>query len=426
MTLSKILALTLFFDKSYDGHLLNQPKGTKMLRLKGILGIALLSLCLSGHSALIFTPSTPKVYPGSSVGDAFESVIVNSSEMGLSAIWRDSASNQIVTTISTDLGNSWSPLQTVGTGSIATFTWITGNQTGILSGNAQFHPDYSRPSYYTSFYSNGSWSSPKDIGGTVQSQATDGTRGIFLTSSEKLFLATWSWATFNPRTAVDQTVYVNISSDGINWLPEPIYVGLTYMEYNLPIFPTACIKDDLFLVTWLENNGQFDVKVTLSSDGGKTWSVPATAATAGMPQNACTNVNCFALPQGFLLTYSNEKLYSVFSADGIHWSNPSLVAIDSIEAGDYLPAVCGNECGIAIAWVGQVLARGGYDIYISTSDDLGATWSVTPLTQDGSVCEPQYLSDVSISIHNNQCVVGWKNREGNAVMCYGTLSCSGK
>jgi hypothetical protein len=371
---------------------------------------------LFGYGAATFTPATPLVYPGSSVANP-GGTIVSATSNGFMATWQDSGSKNLVTTISIDQGTSWSPLQIIGPTIPATYGWVTGNATGFLSGGVELDPSSTNITYFTSLYTPlaPSWTPPQNINGT-KLNFNNGTPGICLAASDKAFIASWAWVV-QDEPLLTQNIYASGSLDGIKWFAEPVFVGTTHYQNFLPVFPSACAKGDVFLITWLDNE-LFEVKVALSSDEGASWSDPVTVSIPGFTTISYPQVGCFACEEGFLLSYRDDvALYSVFSADGVRWSTSVVTTQVTQVVSDYIPAVSGNSRGFAIAWVGT-----DNNVYVNISEDQGMSWgSPIAVTHDGSVLSPN-ISNITLSIQNDQCILGWINSAGNAVTCYATFS----
>jgi hypothetical protein len=373
------------------------------------------------YGGAIFTPSNPVVYPGSSVANPGVP-IVQATVNGFMVIWQDSVTKNLVTSISKDQGTTWSPLEIVGPAIPGYLGWVSGNSSGFISGGAEWRADQRNLTYFTSVYTptTPTWSSPYNVGGQTQNYI-DGTRGISLAASEKAFLSAFSWTDQDSPTFI-QNIYANVSLDGVHWFDEPVFVGMTYNEYLLPVFPSACAKGDIFLITWLDNQSN-EAKVSISSDSGSTWSTPITAAVPGPTLNSSTQIGCFASDEGFMLAYrDDEALYASFSVDGEKWTTTQVTKHVTQEVADYIPIISGNSCGFVIAWVGTVSLGTREKVFVSISENQGKTWS-NPIDVSQDEFPTSYLlSNVSISTHNDQCILGWTNTAGKAVLCHATLT----
>ena len=374
------------------------------------------------YSTPTFTVSNPHVHSGSSLPDQRGIPIVTTSPDGYMAIWQNRDSNELVTTTSAD-GTNWSPLATVGPAIDNTLGWVSGNLMGYVAGGINFEASYIGYQF-ASFYSQASpkWTSLQGIGGSNKFQV--GSYGMFISSSNEFFVAGWSSNVDNDNL---YNMYVNVSLDGTKWFSEPLCVGTAMQVCCYPSFPSICTNNGKILYAWLDPSVA-GVNVSFSSDRGSTWSVPNQVAevpfTSELPID--TSVGSWANDRGYLLVYNGSLdkqrvLYALFSEDGIHWSSPSIVAFGLVEqVADLMPAVCGNTCGFVVAWVG-----GDHNVHVSISED-GINWgSPIDVTQDGSVTS-QYLQDVSLSIQDERCILGWRRSSGEAVTCTASLTCQTK
>ncbi len=361
--------------------------------------VALAMLATPGFCSGPLDFGTPSIVPDSSLINSSVPV-VSFTENGLMLDWQD-GSNDVIAQLSTTLGSTWeSPLE-AGSNASA-YPWLAGNQTGFVAARIELIAGFSSGNPMVSLYDilSNTWDSSVFLHAPGQSEVP-----ILVGSSPTGFIATWRLS--------NNDIYANVSLDGVTWQNPSINIGSGYTIFGV----TGCGNSEKFLAAWNDQATQA-IYVVTSSDNGSSWTTPAPAASVSSHiHNYC--VGSFANSQGFLLAYADadNKLWSIFSTDGITWSSPSLIATNLLSFYDITPSIGGTDSGFVVAWTDS-----SNNAKASFSKNNGTSWSVpAAITTDGSVVSFVYAG-VTISAYNDHCVATWQDSSNNAWISVSSIS----
>jgi hypothetical protein len=347
--------------------------------------IPMLGVC---SSPLSF--GAPMTVSGSSLLSNYSSPGISATNDGFMLCWQN-PSNDVIGSLSTTLGASWSPT-TVGMDSVA-YPSVAGNQNGFVAVWVVPPPGFGYGAVDGSFFDQESqmWGDPVVIDNSMNSDAP-----AFVGSCANGFIATW--------TRDYNSVYANVSTDGVTWQPSSVQIGGTYSLSSV----SGCGNGELFLVAWFDS-ATGSIYVATSANDGTSWNGPYTAVS-GVATSDDYGVGCFGNDQGFLLAYADESnnIWSVFSANGVDWGSPVQIGSDFQTGYAIFPSVSGTNEGFVVAWAG-----GDSNAYASFSGDNGTSWSSPPnaITSGGPVAVYSFAS-VNISAYNDHCMASWMQSNG--------------
>jgi hypothetical protein len=346
------------------------------------LAVPVLGVCASP-----FNFGTPIVVPGSSGIDTdYSQPVVASSSLGFAVCWQDGSTN-VWASNTTNLGSTWNS-DMVDANSSA-YPNIAGNGDGFLVTWIYVPPGYASGFPSSSLYDKDSltWSDPEDIDGLP-----DQSPPVFVGNAGSNFIAVW-------QSIVDSKIFVNVTSDGTTWLGSSPQVATGVDIKGV----TACGNNDKYIVAWNDLTDN-KIRVAYSSDSGTTWEPPYDVIDTTMSLYfGC--VGSFANQDGFLLVYSDngKNLWSIFSVDGLVWSDPTLIATDLLVINYFIPAITNTDKGFVVAWVDE-----NNNGFASLSSNNGGSWSSPSLITAGDIDVGNY-NGVSISAYQNQCMAAWVN-----------------
>jgi len=222
------------------------------------------------------------------------------------------------------------------------------------------------------------WTTPNLRVGDDVPGSTQGSPSIAVNSTGAVFLAWMDWRNGNAD------IYFAGSADG----------GATWTTPNKKVNTDAGIAAQSYprlavdgaskvYVVWVdERNGDSDVFVGVSSDGGMTWTDREITVESGVDPQYDPAISIDEAGDAYVVwedtRNANSDVYFAKSSDGgLSWSNPN-VQLTTEAAAQYFPTIAAGSAGVAYAaWRDN--RNGNYDIYLEKTADGGASWSTPPV-----------------------------------------------
>lgn len=176
----------------------------------------------------------------------------------------------------------------------------------------------------------------------------------------------------NPRR-----VYVDRSSDaGVTWLANDVEFATA--SGGQASTPSIAVEHPVVCVAWPEFNGSRSLHCNTSLDGGVTWQPTNTLIRANGYGLRLAAFGPLIFATWYEFTLSTSDVYFSSSNDsGLTWSSP--VVLNSGRTGT-APAIAVEYPNIYVAWADSRLRPPplpvvyAYDVYLNASSDGGATW----------------------------------------------------
>lgn len=321
--------------------------------------------------------------------------------------------SRIVSQRSTDGGATWAPDVHVATmthgvvvdpslatsGSLAVAVWIDANDGGVMELHCARSSD-----------GGATWSNSFRLDQDPFSLGFRSSPSVAISGST--VLVTWT-----DRRTGNYGVCARRSSDGgLTWSAE-FLVDQDAGSGN-QVDPTVAASGSTFVVAWSDDrDGDFDLYVRRSADGGVTWfpevridQDPGTG-TQGTPDVAVSGSNV-------VVVWSDDRgggtgLYARRSSDGgATWSTEGLVASTNTRR----PAVTVSGSNV-------VVVANGANVVSHTSSDGGATWIAT-MVMDGH-CAVPCTDRPAVAMSPSTAFVAWDYDAAGAVAVGGRSSADG-
>ncbi len=199
--------------------------------------------------------------------------------------------------------------------------------------------------------------------------------------------------------------------------------------------PRSCVNDSgKIFVVWTDEREDVDaVWLNMSADGGGTFLAQDTLLSHGKvaaanPAIACVGDRVYVAwedKRDGELEY--ENIYVQWSDDaGRHWQKEDL-AIDVDPDGlavSIAPSVFAVGDRAWVVWSDQL--NGAYDIFVSTTEDGGESWSAAPVRVDTDEAGSAFSSHPSlVADDSGNVVVAWEDRRSGASDIYVNNSTDG-
>jgi lysophospholipase L1-like esterase len=223
------------------------------------------------------------------------------------------------------------------------------------------------------------WSAEREIARNADCQAShpsvlrtkDGTLHIFY-----LAFKTWKWKDLNPTPEAQSDVYTARSTDdGKTWTtPQPIFDG-----YSGATNGAIETKDGKIIVPYshyVNDPGKLVSRVSISSDGGKTWTLgtPIDIGGSGDHEGAL-EPSLLELKDGrvwMLIRTTRGQFWDSYSTDGgATWTAAKAGSIEAPSAPGHMTRL--SDGRIAMVW--NKKAKNRRELYVAVSADEGSTWS---------------------------------------------------
>ncbi|RBP47975.1 lysophospholipase L1-like esterase [Roseimicrobium gellanilyticum] len=223
------------------------------------------------------------------------------------------------------------------------------------------------------------WSTEQEIARNADCQAShpsvlrtkDGTLHIFY-----LAFKTWKWKDLNPTPEAQSDVYTARSTDdGKTWTtPQPIFDG-----YSGATNGAIETKDGKIMVPYshyVNDPGRLVSRVSISADGGKTWTLGAPIDIGGAGDHeGALEPGLLELKDGrvwMLIRTTRGQFWDSYSADGgATWTPAKAGGIEAPSAPGHMTRLSDDR--IALVW--NKKAKNRRELYVAVSADEGSTWS---------------------------------------------------
>jgi predicted neuraminidase len=223
------------------------------------------------------------------------------------------------------------------------------------------------------------WSAEREIARNADCQAShpsvlrtkDGTIHIFY-----LAFKTWKWKDLNPTPEAQSDVYTARSTDdGKTWTtPQPIFDG-----YSGATNGAIQTKDGKIMVPYshyVNDPGRLVSRVSISSDGGKTWTLGTPIDIGGSGDHEGALEPCLLeLKDGrvwMLIRTTRGQFWDSYSTDGgATWTAAKAGSIEAPSAPGHMTRL--GDDRIAMVW--NKKAKNRRELYVAVSSDEGSTWS---------------------------------------------------
>jgi hypothetical protein len=241
----------------------------------------------------------------------------------------------------------------------------------------------------------------------------------------------------NPVMAVDSTGTVNVAWEDNRWSDWDIYFarstdsGETWSNANrvntapsstTQIHPTMDVDSSgTIYIAWEDEiNGNEDIYLGISSDGGVTWSDPSIKVNTDATTTDQTKPSLSAGGEGIMtLVWQdnrnlNPDIYCAISVDGgATWTDPNIkINTDIGVTWQQNPAVAVSHTGtVYIIWHDD--RNGNSDIYFSYSVDAGGNWTNPNLrVNDDSGGQTQRIATVAVGT-NGPVFMAWEDNRAD-------------
>jgi hypothetical protein len=171
-------------------------------------------------------------------------------------------------------------------------------------------------------------------------------------------------------------------------------------------------------VVWRRNSGKgFVIQAAASTDGGSTWSTPATLSQDGakdyFPQVAMSANGKRLTAVWHRTDRAGTQVQASTSADGgASWS--PAVALSGPGGSGQNPQVAQSDGGKRIVVVWEGLSTNGYSVVVGArSNDRGASWSpISALSEDGA---DSFAPQIAGSARARSLMVVWSRSDGDNI-----------
>jgi hypothetical protein len=181
----------------------------------------------------------------------------------------------------------------------------------------------------------------------------------------------------------------------------------------------ACWGNNVYVAWYDQRNGLLDVFVNASTDGGVTWRASDSrvdtdlpgAANSILPRIACCGNRVYATwydaRSGMLDVYLN------YSTDaGATWQ-ASDIRLNTDPAGvasSMTPEIACMGSNVYVVWSSD--RNTGWDVYLNTSTDGGATWLASDLRLDTDTAGADNSIMTQLACSGNRVFVVWMDERG--------------
>jgi hypothetical protein len=218
-------------------------------------------------------------------------------------------------------------------------------------------------------------------------------------------------------------IYLNYSIDGgATWQGSDIRLDTDTAGADNSWFPRLAVSGTGVYVAWEDTrDGQRDIYLNYSTDSGATWQVSDTRLdtnTAGTsdsryPHVAVSGANVYTVWYDY--RNGNPDIYLNYSADGGSTWQVSDMRLDTDTAGaaeSYSPEIAVSGSGVYVVWYDN--RDGNDDIYLNYSIDGGATWQVSDIRLDTDTAGAADSQYPQITILDSCVYVVWQDyRDGD-------------
>lgn len=219
-------------------------------------------------------------------------------------------------------------------------------------------------------------------------------------------------------------IYVQATADGgATWLAEPTRVDTDTAGEAYSAWPRlAANADGRVVVAWEDSRaGGSDIYVNVSTDGGATFGEEDTRLDGGDDEGATNSFLPSLAMSGYhaYVVWHDERngerdvFLSASTDGGTSWADePTRVDSDAAGQSDAInPVVAAVGDRVHVAW--QDDRSGGYDIYHRYSRDGGATWADDEVRMDTDAGgESQSFAPVLLA-EGETVLVGWEDRRAD-------------
>ena len=345
---------------------------------------------------------------GGTAGNA--QISVNAAGIAVAVWTRNDGSNDIVQSVSsTDGGVNWSP--TVSNLSAAGGTAVGPQISMTAAGTAIAvwgRTDGSSYFVQSSSSTDGgvTWSTPANNVSAAGGDAFDPQISVDAAGT-----AIAIWRRNNGSNSIVQSA--SSTDGGVNWSTPAnnlSAIGRNAVEPQISVDAAGTA-----IAIWRRYDGiDFIVQSASSTDGGVTWSTPAnnlslTGGSAVEPQIS-VNAAGTAVAAWIRFNGSNNIVQSASSTDGgVTWSTPAS-NLSALDGSAYNPQISVNAAGTAIAVWGRHDGS-NYFVQSSSSTDGGVTWS-TPANNLSAVGGSAFNPQISVNAAGTAIAV-WARYDGS-------------
>jgi len=203
-----------------------------------------------------------------------------------------------------------------------------------------------------------------------------------------------------------------------------------FSDQSSPALAASKTTSDVVAIWVDDRNGDQDVYVARSTDGGATWGTATGVAQEGSgawQSDPDIAVNAAGALHAVWTDYRGEtsEVYYARSTDGgATWSTE--VRINDVTSNTQSsPAVAVMTDTVCVAWADS---RAGYtdiDIYMDCSTDGGVTWGADSRANNDASGSNQLSPDIAVDTGGTAHLVWTDRRNGNADVYYGHFSAAG-
>jgi len=236
-------------------------------------------------------------------------------------------------------------------------------------------------------------------------------------------------------------VYFNYSNDGgVTWQESDIRIdtggdiaGVSFSAWEGPRI--CCSGDSVYIAWYDERDGETDIRLNYSTDGGANWQASdiridvgdaAGAHRSSYPGICCSGSNVYVSWSD--LRNGKWDIYFNCSTDGgLNWLSSPVRLNTGITPGYthcWAPKVCCSGSNVYVVWYDG--RSGSDDIFLNYSHDYGTTWQTPDLRLDvgdlpgaGDSHHPQIICD------GNKIVVVWYDERDGEADIYSNRSTNG-
>jgi len=161
--------------------------------------------------------------------------------------------------------------------------------------------------------------------------------------------------------------------------------------------PKIAVNSTNVYIVWDDDTlGNSEIFLRSSKNGGATWSLQKNISSSPgdslMPDLAASGSYVYIVWEDFI--DSNSSIYFKRSKDGgLTWSNAKHIATAPGSGG--WPSIAANEEQVFVAWSYDLNVIGNYEIYFSTSNDAGISW--TPIKRLSYASGLSYWPKIAIA-----------------------------